>query len=40
MHVAMIAINHEDYKRLNQPLTAYWHSLLSDLPIEVKLCFW
>jgi hypothetical protein len=39
MHVAMIAINHEEYKRPNQPLTAYWHSLLADPPVEVKLCF-
>jgi len=39
MHVAMIAINHEDYRGPNLPLTAYWHSLLSDKPIEVKRCF-
>jgi hypothetical protein len=39
MHVAMIAINHEEYYRANPPFTAYWHSLLSDLPTEVKCCF-
>jgi hypothetical protein len=35
----MIAINHEEYYRANPPFTAYWHSLLSDMPPEVKRCF-
>jgi hypothetical protein len=39
MHVAMIAINHEEYYKANPPSIAYWHSLLADLPSEVKRCF-
>ena len=39
MHVAMIAINHEEYYRANPPFITYWHSLLADPPTEVKCCF-
>jgi hypothetical protein len=39
MHVAMIAIYHEEYNEARLPPTAYWHSLLADLHPEVKLCF-
>jgi hypothetical protein len=31
MHVAMIAIYHEEYYRANPPFGTYWHSLLADL---------
>jgi hypothetical protein len=36
LHVANIARSNTVMKGLNR---AYWHSLLSELPTEVKLCF-